>query len=79
MEFETLPRKELQVLAKQHGIKVNLSTVTIIDALRVLLPKSEETQTEETTEADHASKQSETIKEEEEGVIVKPTVPPKKV
>jgi hypothetical protein len=74
MEFETLPRKELQVLAKQHGIKVNLSTVTIIDVLRVLLPKSEET-----TEADHASKQSETIKEEEEGVIVKPTVPPKKV
>eukprot|EP01040_Poterioochromonas_malhamensis_P009387 gene9387-10193_t len=76
MEFETLPRKELQAFAKQHGIKANLSTVAIIDALRVLFPKSEETQAEETAEANNTSKATEIVKEEE--VMVEVTVAPRK-
>lgn len=76
MEFETLQRKELQALAKQHGIKANLSTVAIIDALRVLFPKSEETQTEETAEANNTSEELEKIKEEE--VMMESTVAPRK-
>jgi hypothetical protein len=39
MELENLPRKELQALAKQHGVKANLSNSAIIDALRPILEK----------------------------------------
>jgi hypothetical protein len=42
MELENLPRKELQALAKQHGVKANLSNSAIIDALRPILEKDNE-------------------------------------
>lgn len=34
MDFETLSRKELQTLAKEHGIKANASNATIIEQLK---------------------------------------------
>eukprot|EP01031_Cornospumella_fuschlensis_P037834 gene37834-45962_t len=40
--YEELSRKELQALAKEHGIKANLSTAAIIEALRSKLAESTE-------------------------------------
>ena len=46
MNLENLSRKELQALAKQHGVKANLSTAALIEQLAAILqyeePKEEE-------------------------------------
>ncbi|RYH13410.1 hypothetical protein EON65_35730, partial [archaeon] len=64
--YEDLSRKELQALAKEHGIKANLATAAIIEALRSKHQANEEAPVNQTIieEAPAAPETIETALEE---------------